>query len=116
MTWRLSVSVVIGLAAGSPGASFAQTADELRCGGRIIDVGVAIGYVLDRCGSPLERSTHDVPVRAANPNGTTRVIGTSRVERLVYDRGYGRFPAALEFEDGVLQRIEYMIDQRRSSP
>jgi hypothetical protein len=116
MPWRPPTLAMLALGlAALPGASAAQT-DELRCGGQIIDLGVAIGYVLDRCGTPAERSTREVPVRAANPNGTTRVIGTSRVERLVYDRGYGRFPAALEFEDGVLQRIEYVIEGQGPSP
>jgi hypothetical protein len=112
VTWRpwLSVSL-LGWAACLPGASLAQTHDELRCGGRIIDPGAALGSVLDRCGTPLERSARDVPIRVVNANGTTRVIGTSRVERLVYDRGWGRFPAALEFEDGVLRRIEYLPER-----
>src|SRR5690606_29379476 len=70
---RLSLGVAC-LATSLPvtTAVLAQANDELRCGGRIVDPGVAIGYVLERCGTPRERRVREVPVRALNPNGTTR--------------------------------------------
>jgi hypothetical protein len=73
---------------------------------------VAIEYVLELCGEPAERVVTDEPIRAFNPDGTSWVVGTTRSEILTYDRGSGRFPALLTFDDGRLVRIEYDMQRR----
>lgn len=90
----------------------ANAAGELRCGGRIIDPGVTVGYVLALCGKPVSHTVERVPVRARLPNGFSRVSGVSVSERMIYDRGWGRFPALLVFRDGALQRITLLPDRR----
>ena len=43
--------------------------------------------------APKDKNVNEVPQRARRPNGTTAIVGTTRVERWTYDRGYGQFPA-----------------------
>ena len=92
-------------------ALFASTAfadDSLRCGNAIIDVGMVVEQVIDRCGQPKSKVVEDVPVRQRTKNGAVNTIGTTRVERWTYDRGYGQFPALLTFEAGELKSIELL--------
>jgi hypothetical protein len=109
-TPALIIGSIVTIAAGFIGGP-AHAQDELRCGGKIIDLGVDIAYVLDLCGAPKERVVTEEPIRARNSSGASWVIGTTRVERLTYDRGSGRFPAVLDFEDGKLLRIEYLLSR-----
>jgi len=106
----LIIGIVLTIAAGFSGGA-ARAQDELRCGGKIIDLGVDLAYVLDLCGAPKERIVTEEPIRARNSSGASWVIGTTRIERLTYDRGSGRFPAVLDFEDGKLLRIEYLMSR-----
>ena len=80
----------------------------LRCQGRIIDPGVTMAQVLAMCGSPITRIIEEVPVRTRVASGFSRFIGFTTTEQWVYDRGWGRFPAVLWFQDGKLKRIEYL--------
>jgi hypothetical protein len=64
--------------------------------------------VVAKCGVPKDKTATDIPVRVRRPNGTVAVAGTTHVERWTYDRGYGRFPARLTFEDGKLETIELL--------
>jgi hypothetical protein len=86
----------------------AQGTGLLRCGGRIIDEGAALSYVLALCGRPQSHLVREVPVRARRPDGFAYVAGTSVSEQLIYDRGWGQFPALLEFHDGYLRRIYHL--------
>ncbi|HEY8521087.1 MAG TPA: DUF2845 domain-containing protein [Gammaproteobacteria bacterium] len=103
-TWLLAASFVAASA----------SADEvpLRCAGKIIQEGYSVAYVLSLCGPPELHWRNEVPARARNPRGFTYWSGYSVTERLVYDRGYGRFPAELEFIDGELRRIERLPHRR----
>lgn len=94
------------------GAGDADAFGSLRCKGRIVDVGDTTADVLSLCGAPSVRVTSQAPVRAGNVNGFTRLVGFSTSEQWVYDRGWGKFPAVLIFNDGVLRRIEHL--SRRS--
>jgi hypothetical protein len=85
---------------------------SLRCNGRLIDVGDSTAQVLSLCGEPSTRVKSQSPVRAGNVNGFTRFVGYSNSEQWVYDRGWGKFPAVLFFNDGVLRRVEHL--SRRS--
>ncbi len=64
--------------------------------------------VLTMCGSPKIRIIEEVPVRARVASGFSRFIGITLTEQWVYDRGWGKFPAVLWFQDGKVQRIEYL--------
>ncbi len=67
-----------------------------------------MAQVLEMCGSPKTRIIEEVPVRARGASGFSRFIGITLIEQWVYDRGWGKFPAVLWFQDGKLKRIEYM--------
>ena len=81
---------------------------SLRCKGRFIDVGDSAADVLALCGEPAKRIVTQVPVRAGVLSGFTRFAGFATSEQWVYDRGWGKFPAVLHFDDGKIQRIDYL--------
>src|SRR5262245_47497333 len=88
--------------------SVANAESSLRCGSRIIRVGVPAAYVLAECGSPANQTLQDSLVRAGTVFGNSRVVALTLSEQWVYDRGWGRFPAVLYFLDGTLKRIEFL--------
>jgi hypothetical protein len=94
-------------------AGAADAYGTLRCKGRIIDVGDQQAEILALCGEPARRVTSKFPVRAATRSGFTRFIGYSTSERWTYDRGWGKFPAVLYFDDGILRRIEHLPERSR---
>ncbi len=67
-----------------------------------------MAQVLTMCGSPKNRIIEEVPVRTRVASGFSRFIGITLTEQWVYDRGWGKFPAVLWFQDGNVQRIEYL--------
>lgn len=79
-----------------------------RCEGRIIDPGATEAEVLELCGRPSARILDKVPVRAGTAAGFSRLIGYAADEQWIYDRGYGKFPAVLNFFNGRIQRIDYL--------
>jgi len=84
--------------------------DTTRCRtGRIVRVGMVDAEIVARCGEPKSRTGEDVPVRVRTAAGGTAVIGTTRVERWIYERGQGQFDAQLTFEDGKLVDIELLV-------
>jgi uncharacterized protein DUF2845 len=88
--------------------SVAHAESSLRCGSRIIRVGVPASYVLAECGSPANQVLQDSLVRAGTVFGNSRVVALTLSEQWVYDRGWGRFPAVLYFLDGTLKRIDFL--------
>jgi hypothetical protein len=83
--------------------------DSMRCtSGSLVDVGMVADQVVAKCGQPKSKDVEDVPIRTRNANGAVNVIGTTRVERWTYERGYGQFPALLTFEEGKLKTIELL--------
>lgn len=87
----------------------ARADDSTRCGtGRLVNVGMVTAEVVARCGEPKSRDGEDVPIRVRTAAGGTAVIGTTRVERWLYDRGQGQFNAVFTFEDGKLVDIEIL--------
>lgn len=95
-----ALTIVISLAASA--------ADTLRCEGSLIRTGMIAGEVSMKCGRPRDKQVEEVPIRARNANGLGNVVGSTKIETWVYDRGAGQFPAALRFEDGKLKSIEYL--------
>lgn len=87
----------------------ASADNSMRCAaGAIIDVGMVADQVVAKCGQPKSKEVEDVPIRVRNANGAVNVIGTARVERWTYERGYGQFPALLTFEEDKLKTIELL--------
>ena len=91
--------------------TFAGPADadnSMRCKGRIVGVGDTAAKVLSLCGDPASRISTTVPVRAGNLNGFARFSGFATSEQWVYDRGYGKFPAVLFFDHGMIRRVDFL--------
>ena len=70
-----------------------------------------MAQVLEMCGSPKARIVEQVPVRTGTSSGFSRLTGIIIAEQWIYDRGWGRFPALLWFQDGRLKRIDYLPDR-----
>jgi hypothetical protein len=90
---------------------YTGTADaqgSLRCKGRIVDVGKSAAEVLALCGKPARRIATQVPVRIGVRSGFTRFGGFSTVEQWIYDRGWGKYPAVLHFDDGIIRRVDHL--------
>ena len=105
MRGALTLAVAFG-AAGS--ISFGASAeDTIRCrSGRLVNVGMTVSEVTDRCGDPKSRTVEEVPVMARLPTGAVRQTGTTHAERWIYGRGQGQMDALLTFEDGKLRQID----------
>ena len=103
MIYRLTILTLLLCYCGA-----ADAYGSLRCQGKIIDPGATMAQVLAMCGAPKTRIIEEVPVRARVASGFSRFIGFNTTEQWVYDRGWGRFPAVLWFQDGKVQRIEYL--------
>jgi hypothetical protein len=107
MLGRWAIAAVIGF-----GVAAANADDSMRCtSGSLVDVGMVADQVVAKCGQPKSKEVEDVPIRTRNANGAVNVIGTTRVERWTYERGYGQFPALLTFEEGKLKSIELLTSR-----
>jgi len=105
MMIRLAAILVLTL---SGAAASATDVKSVRCAGKIIDPGLPIGYVIALCGDPVSHVIEEAPVRARGRGGFSYVTGITVTEQLIYDRGWGRFPVWLQFQDGLLRRIQYL--------
>ena len=81
---------------------------SLRCKGKIISPGDTMTRIMALCGPPRSRIVEELRVRHKVVTGFSRFSGITLDERWEYDRGWGKFPAVLWFQDGKLQRIEYL--------
>lgn len=87
------------------------TADEIdgfRCGNSLVYDGLNSAEVLGKCGEPVSREVLSEPIRAHLPSGASHIVGTTTIERWIYDREPGQFPALLTFEEGQLKKIELL--------
>ena len=109
MARQLAITLITML--GGAVAFAVRADDSLSCGNALITVGMVGPQVIERCGQPKDKSVTEVPQRVRRSSGTSAVVGTLRVERWTYDRGYGRFPALLRFEDGKLKSIELLTSR-----
>ena len=76
-------------------------ADTMRCGSKIISVGMSAAEVLKYCGEPTSREVEEHDVRSGN-----RVVGKTQLNRWTYDRGSAGKPKVLEFDQDRLLSIE----------
>ena len=76
--------------------------DTLRCGSKIVRIGMTMTEVKKYCGNPSSTSieVHDVH---AGP----RVVGTTQIHTWRYDRSSGQRTAVLEFDLEQLKSITY---------
>ena len=88
--------------------SAAHAAGTLRCNGKIMRVGDPAAYILSQCGAPDHQVIQESVARAGTLTGASRVTGIALSEQWIYERGFGRFPAALIFVDGTLRRIDFL--------
>jgi hypothetical protein len=104
MRRRISVLVLSAVAAAQPAAAD----DSLRCGTALVTVGMVTDEVVAKCGEPRSKSAEESPVKTRSRGGAAKTVGSTRIERWNYDRGYGQLPALLTFEHGKLKSIELL--------
>ena len=92
------LAIVVATASPSP-----AHAEALRCGQHLVDRGLELYEVLERCGEPVDQRSfviyrgYDVGYFEAGP---------VQVDELIYEIGSNKFRRKLRFEDGQLRRIE----------
>ncbi len=74
--------------------------DTMRCGSKIVSVGMTAAEVLKYCGEPTSKEVEHHDVRSGN-----RVIGTTQLNRWTYSRGSSGKPKVLEFDQDKLISI-----------
>ena len=79
------------------------TAETLRCGSKIIDVGMTMDEVRKYCGKPSSTAVEEHDVRAGN-----RVVGKTQLNIWRYNRSSGQNAAVLEFDQEKLMSISYV--------
>lgn len=77
------------------------SADEsLRCGSKIVTIGMSIAEVLKFCGEPTSKEVEEHDVLSGG-----RVVGKTQLIRWTYERGYTGKPKVLEFDQDMLLTI-----------
>jgi predicted ABC-class ATPase len=75
--------------------------DTLRCGNKIIDIGMTAAEVLKYCGEPSSREVEEHDVRSGG-----RVVGKTQLNRWIYKRGFAHKSKVLEFDQDKLIAID----------
>lgn len=83
-------------------------ADSIRCGGALIQEGMASAEVTEKCGQPTTVEVVEEPIMARRPNGSTYPVGVVTREYWSYDRGPQLFPVRVTIEEGVATKIELL--------
>ncbi len=79
------------------------SADTLRCGSKIVDVGFTMDEVRKYCGKPSSATVEEQDVRSGN-----RVVGETQLHIWHYNRSSGQATAVLEFDQDKLISITYV--------
>ena len=79
------------------------SAETLRCGSKIVDVGMSMDEVRKYCGQPSSTAVEEHDVRAGN-----RVVGKTQLNIWRYNRSSGQNTAVLEFDQEKLMSISYV--------
>ena len=104
-SWLALVSVFMALVFPYTSA----TAQTLRCGSYLIQVGDDAFSVIAKCGNPTQRTTLSEPVYASSADGGTYPTGVvANTELWRYDRGSGSFPVIMKIVDGHVQSIHFV--------
>ena len=99
---------LVAIAALVAGGYSASADDVMRCGTAIVNTGMVASQVVAKCGEPQSKEVETVPIKRRTASGGVNTTGSTRIERWIYDRGYGQFPALLTFEQGKLKSIELL--------
>ena len=95
--YRLSIVLLMLFFSGIEIAA----ADTMRCGSKIVKVGMTAAEVLKYCGEPTSKEVEEHAVRSGN-----REIGTTQLNRWIYNRGSVGKPKVLEFDQDKLIAIK----------
>ena len=79
------------------------SAETLRCGSKIVDVGMSMAEVNKYCGNPSSKTVEEHDVRSGN-----RVVGKTQLHIWRYNRSSGQNAAILEFDQDRLMSIKYV--------
>lgn len=90
---RLVTVSALALAAGAAGA------ETMRCGSKVISVGMSMAEVLQYCGEPSSREVEEHDIRSGN-----LIVGTTQLNRWTYS-SYSR-TRVLEFDQEKLLSIK----------
>jgi len=93
MRTSIVTCIVLSLCAGS------AAADTMRCGSKVISVGMSMTEVLSYCGEPSSKEVEEHDVRSGN-----RVVGTTQLHRWTYS-SYSKV-RILEFDQDKLLSIK----------
>lgn len=74
--------------------------DTIRCGSKIVRVGMTSAEVLKYCGEPSSREVEEHDVRSG-----AHVVGKTQLHIWTYDRGTVGKSKVLEFDEGKLIAI-----------
>jgi len=77
----------------------AAAADSMRCGSKVISVGMSMSEVLRYCGEPASKEVEEHDIRSGN-----RIIGTTQLHRWTYS-SYSQV-RVLEFDQDKLLSIK----------
>ena len=75
--------------------------DTLRCGSKLVTIGMPADEVLKYCGEPTSREVEEQDIRSGN-----RVVGKTQLNRWIYSRGSAGEPKVLEFDQDKLTAIK----------
>lgn len=75
--------------------------DTVRCGNKIVSIGMTAAEVLKYCGEPTSREVEEQDVRSGG-----RVVGKTQLNRWTYDRGFVGKSKVLEFDQDRLIAIK----------
>lgn len=82
-------------------------AETFRCGQWIASPDMTVGELLEKCGTPTNRTVEEVDVYGPTVAGGGRVKrGTSTIEKWTYDRGSQSFDMVVTIVDGAIKSME----------
>lgn len=86
-------------------AAPAMAQDTLRCGPKIVQIGMTMAEVREHCGEPSSTRIEEQDVHAG-----PRVVGKTEIHFWRYERLSGQRTAVLEFDQQELRSITYESD------
>ena len=93
--YRILLPLVILLVSGH------AAADTMRCGGKIVKVGMSADEIVKYCGQPTSKEVEEHDVLSAG-----RVVGKTQLNIWTYNRGSTGKPKVLEFDQDQLIAIQ----------
>ena len=98
----MKLGIIVLLAALVVAAPVAAQ-ETLRCGSKIVSVGMTADEVKKYCGNPSSTKVEEHDVRSGN-----RVVGKTQMNIWTYNRASGQNAAVLEFDVDKLISIKFV--------